>query len=283
MSRRHPVGRSWTSPPRTCNGYRRPRSRTATVQVSQDGGKTWRSVAVTRTGPGRFRAVFSDKSAGPVALRVTAAVRPAARSKRPSCPPTRSPDRKHGAAPHERFSVFRCLLATPPGGPPGPWLWRCLWRRRPGGRHPGRERRGRPVRTAGAPACRRNEGGLCARPSRVRPVLRPLGAAGQRQPGDRRRDHRCGRHPEGVGAKALESAYKLPVSRHPHQTVAVTIAYRTPHLAHYLAVYRKEYGMPACTSAGGCFRVVNQNGRTSPLPSPAGAAAGTWRSPWTFR
>ena len=24
---------------------------------------------------------------------------------------------------------------------------------------------------------------------------------------------------------------------------------------------------PACTSAGGCFRVVNQNGRTSPLPS----------------
>jgi hypothetical protein len=45
----------------------------ATVQVSQDGGKTWRSVAVTGTGPGRFRAVFSDKSAGPVALRVTAA------------------------------------------------------------------------------------------------------------------------------------------------------------------------------------------------------------------
>ena len=47
--------------------------KTATVQVSQDGGKTWRSVAVTGTGPGRFRAVFSDKSAGAVALRVTAA------------------------------------------------------------------------------------------------------------------------------------------------------------------------------------------------------------------
>jgi subtilase family serine protease len=73
--------------------------------------------------------------------------------------------------------------------------------------------------------------------------------------------------PKGWGARDLESAYKLPVSRHPHQTVAVTIAYNTPHLAHYLAVYRKEYGLPACTSAGGCFRVVNQNGRTSPLPS----------------
>ena len=45
----------------------------ATVQVSQNGGKTWRSVAVTATGPGRFRAVFSDKWAGVVALRVTAA------------------------------------------------------------------------------------------------------------------------------------------------------------------------------------------------------------------
>jgi subtilase family serine protease len=73
--------------------------------------------------------------------------------------------------------------------------------------------------------------------------------------------------PKGWGAKNLESAYKLPVSRHPHQTVAVTIAFHTPHLAHFLAVYRKEYGLPACTSAGGCFRVVNQNGRTSPLPS----------------
>jgi hypothetical protein len=45
----------------------------ATVQVSQDGGKTWRPVAVTGCGPGKFRAVFSDQEAGAVALRVTAA------------------------------------------------------------------------------------------------------------------------------------------------------------------------------------------------------------------
>lgn len=79
--------------------------------------------------------------------------------------------------------------------------------------------------------------------------------------------------PQGWGARQLESAYKLPVNRNSHQTVAVTIAYRTPHLAHYLAVYRKEYGLPACTSAGGCFRVVNQKGRAFPLPS-SGAGSG---------
>ncbi|MGH3125664.1 MAG: hypothetical protein ACRDND_32195, partial [Streptosporangiaceae bacterium] len=45
----------------------------ATVQVSQDGGKTWRPVAVTGSGPGRFRAVFTDREAGAVSLRVTAA------------------------------------------------------------------------------------------------------------------------------------------------------------------------------------------------------------------
>lgn len=45
----------------------------ATVQVSQNGGKTWRPLAVTSTGPGRFSAVFSDREAGSVSLRVTAA------------------------------------------------------------------------------------------------------------------------------------------------------------------------------------------------------------------
>ena len=112
--------------------------------------------------------------------------------------------------------------------------------RRPGGRRTGRERRGRPVRTAGAPACRGNEGGLCACPGFARcyalwgpqaTVNRAIAAGVTGAPAAT---------PKGWGAKELESAYKLPVSRHPHQTVAVTIAYHTPHLAHYLAVYRKE-------------------------------------------
>ncbi|HXD63321.1 MAG TPA: hypothetical protein VNV17_01830, partial [Solirubrobacteraceae bacterium] len=34
-----------------------------------------------------------------------------------------------------------------------------------------------------------------------------------------------------------------------------------------LATFRKAYGLPACTTANGCFKQVNQNGATSPLPS----------------
>jgi hypothetical protein len=79
--------------------------------------------------------------------------------------------------------------------------------------------------------------------------------------------------PVGWGAKAIESAYRLPVSRHSHQTVAVSIAYRTPHLARYLAVYRRHFGLPPCTLASGCLRLVNQHGKASPLPL-SGAGSG---------
>ena len=34
-----------------------------------------------------------------------------------------------------------------------------------------------------------------------------------------------------------------------------------------LAVYRAQYGLPACTTANGCFRKVNQAGASSPLPA----------------
>ena len=72
--------------------------------------------------------------------------------------------------------------------------------------------------------------------------------------------------PVGLTPRQLEAAYRLPVSRRSHQTVAVSIAYDTPNLAHYLAVYRKHFGLPACTVASGCFRKVNQNGKVRPLP-----------------
>jgi subtilase family serine protease len=75
--------------------------------------------------------------------------------------------------------------------------------------------------------------------------------------------------PKGVGATTIESAYKLPVTRGGKgQTVAIVDAFSTPHLASDLATYRKQYGLPPCTTASGCLRIVNEQGKPSPLPRP---------------
>jgi hypothetical protein len=79
--------------------------------------------------------------------------------------------------------------------------------------------------------------------------------------------------PRGWGAKAIESAYKLPVNRDVTQTVAVVDAFSAPHVAQSLDVYRRLYGLPSCTTASGCFRIVNQKGEPSPLP-PSGVPTG---------
>jgi len=44
----------------------------ADVQVSFDGGKTWRPARVGRLGPGRFRAAFAAPPAQAVELRISA-------------------------------------------------------------------------------------------------------------------------------------------------------------------------------------------------------------------
>ena len=80
-------------------------------------------------------------------------------------------------------------------------------------------------------------------------------------------------HPKGWGPKALERAYLLPVGRDSHQTVAVSIAFRTPSLARYLRVYREHYGLPPCTEASGCLRIVNQKGKATPR-APSGLGSG---------
>jgi hypothetical protein len=80
-------------------------------------------------------------------------------------------------------------------------------------------------------------------------------------------------HPKGWGPKALERAYRLPVSRHSHQTVAVSIYGRTPKLARYLKIYREHYGLPACSTASGCLRIVNQHGKAKP-PAPSSKFTG---------
>jgi len=79
-------------------------------------------------------------------------------------------------------------------------------------------------------------------------------------------------HPHGWTPQQLERAYRLPVNLRSHQTVAVSIAGRTPHLGSYLRTYRAHFGLPACGQPSGCLRIVNQNGHTSPAaPSSLGS------------
>jgi subtilase family serine protease len=76
---------------------------------------------------------------------------------------------------------------------------------------------------------------------------------------------------DGFGPSSLQSAYKLPSSTAgTGETVAVVDAFNDPDAASDLATYRSDFGLPACGS--GCFSVVNQNGKTSPLPKSAGSS-----------
>ena len=75
--------------------------------------------------------------------------------------------------------------------------------------------------------------------------------------------------PSGYGPAQLQSAYNLPSSTAGSSaTVALVDAYDDPNAEADLAVYRSQYGLPACTTGNGCFKKVNENGATSPLPSP---------------
>jgi hypothetical protein len=71
----------------------------------------------------------------------------------------------------------------------------------------------------------------------------------------------------GYGPSDLDSAYKVPTTLGSSKTVAIVDAYDDPNAASDLNTYRSNFGLPACTTSNGCFKKVNQNGATSPLPS----------------
>ena len=64
----------------------------------------------------------------------------------------------------------------------------------------------------------------------------------------------------------LQSAYALP-AQNAGGTVAVVDAYDDPAAEADLAVYRSAFGLPACTSANGCFRKLNQRGQSGSYPA----------------
>ncbi len=72
----------------------------------------------------------------------------------------------------------------------------------------------------------------------------------------------------GFGAPELQRAYEAPsATRGKGQIVAIVDAYGYPNASKDLAVYRKYYHLPECTTANGCLRTFNEHGGTS-LPGP---------------
>jgi subtilase family serine protease len=81
--------------------------------------------------------------------------------------------------------------------------------------------------------------------------------------------------PSGYGPSDLLSAYGLAAaaaSNGANQTIAIVDAYDDPNAESDLAVYRSTFGLPACTTANGCFRKVSQTGSTRYPRADAGWA-----------
>jgi hypothetical protein len=79
--------------------------------------------------------------------------------------------------------------------------------------------------------------------------------------------------PTGYGPAELHGAYELPSVAPTPQTIAIVDAYDDPTIESDLATYSATYGLPACTTANGCFRKVNQSGQEGTYPKADGGWA----------
>ena len=72
--------------------------------------------------------------------------------------------------------------------------------------------------------------------------------------------------PTGLNPAKLRNAYGIPADA-TGKTIAIVDAFGYANAETDLATYRGRFGMPACTTANGCFRKLNQAGQPSPLPA----------------
>ncbi|WP_435174018.1 carboxypeptidase regulatory-like domain-containing protein [Actinacidiphila sp. bgisy145] len=79
--------------------------------------------------------------------------------------------------------------------------------------------------------------------------------------------------PDGFAPADLRDAYDLPADGGAGATIAVVDAYDNPDAESDLAVYRAQYGLPACTSTDGCFRKVDEYGGSGYPASDEGWAS----------
>ena len=69
--------------------------------------------------------------------------------------------------------------------------------------------------------------------------------------------------PSGYAPADLRSAYNISGAGSSATIIAIVDAYGYPSAEADLGVYRSKFGLPACTTANGCFHKVDQNGGTS--------------------
>ncbi len=71
--------------------------------------------------------------------------------------------------------------------------------------------------------------------------------------------------PTGLSPATIKSVYSFSTSSTAGagKTIAIVDAYDDPTAESDLGVFNSQYGLPACTTANGCFSKVNQTGGTS--------------------
>jgi subtilase family serine protease len=70
--------------------------------------------------------------------------------------------------------------------------------------------------------------------------------------------------PYGLSPATIKSVYNFPTSltAGAGKTIAIVDAYDSPTAESDLNVFSSQYGLPACTTANGCFKKVGQNGNS---------------------
>jgi subtilase family serine protease len=78
--------------------------------------------------------------------------------------------------------------------------------------------------------------------------------------------------PSGYGPTQFRTGYNLTATGSSSTTIGIVDAYDDPNIETDLGVYSTQFSLPACTTANGCFKKVNQTGGNSYPAKNAGWA-----------
>ncbi len=76
-----------------------------------------------------------------------------------------------------------------------------------------------------------------------------------------------GERVSGYGPSDLRDAYKITANGSASTIIAIVDAFGYTNAEADLATYRSNFGLPACTTANGCFKKLNQNGNQKNYPA----------------